>query len=99
MKGEPDDETGAIYEGVLRTRRYGWLGLAAARSGRSRKTLALTPERDMRGALAFAHDYDALRGMIFGSVPSLEAVIESIAGLKPKLIETGMEHIFCFGIR
>lgn len=46
-------------------------------------TFALTPEGDMYGALA--RDYDAMRGMIFGSAPSFEAVIESVAGLEAKL--------------
>jgi hypothetical protein len=50
--------------------------LASAKS----PTFTLVPEGDMYNALR--QDYAAMTGMIFGSAPSFEAVIESIADLE-----------------
>ncbi|WP_296442721.1 nucleotidyl transferase AbiEii/AbiGii toxin family protein [Rhodoferax sp. UBA5149] len=51
------------------------LGLDAARPG----TYTLTPTAAMRDALV--KDYEAMAGMIFGDVPSLEAVLASVEAL------------------
>jgi Nucleotidyl transferase AbiEii toxin, Type IV TA system len=51
-------------------------------------TFALTPEGHMYTALA--RDYDAMRGMIFGSPPTFAAVIESVAHLEAKLNGTSV---------
>ena len=52
------------------------LGLAIAEPG----TFTLMPTRDMQDALA--KDYDAMTGMVFGKVPSLSQVFESVLTLE-----------------
>lgn len=52
------------------------LGLDAAAPG----TFTLTPSAAMRDALA--RDYEAMAGMVFGDVPRLEDVLESVRQLE-----------------
>jgi hypothetical protein len=52
------------------------LGLATAEPG----TFTLVPAEGMRDALA--KDYEAMIGMVFGEVPSLSRVLESVAALE-----------------
>lgn len=55
------------------------LGLNAAKAG----AFTLVPDGAMREALA--KDYDAMSGMIFGDVPSLEAVLASVGQLEQSI--------------
>lgn len=52
------------------------LGLEAARAG----TFTLVPTQNMREALA--KDYEAMTGMVFGDVPTLSRVLESVEALE-----------------
>ena len=52
------------------------LGLATAEPG----TFTLTPTQGMQDAIA--KDYEAMTGMVFGQVPSLSQVLESVATLE-----------------
>lgn len=55
------------------------LGLAQAMAG----TFTLTPTPPMRDSLA--RDYEAMAGMVFGPVPSLEDVLSSVSKLETRL--------------
>jgi len=46
-------------------------------------SFSLTPSEAMRDALA--RDYEAMSGMIFGRLPPIDAVLQSIAGLEQRL--------------
>lgn len=55
------------------------LGLPLAAHG----TFTLTPTQGMHEALA--RDYAAMTGMIFGAMPSLDEVLQSVAALEDRI--------------